>query len=72
MLSQINVFFVSYGIRRREKQRKLWKDEDMVAALESVNKKEMTVAQAATTYNVPRKTFNDRVKGWVVHGTNPG
>ena len=46
-----------------KKWRKLWKDEDMVAALES---------QAATTYTVPRKTLDDRVKGRVVHGTNPG
>ena len=55
-----------------EKNRGNRKDKDMVAALESFNKKEMTVAQAATMYNVPRKTLNDRVKGWVVHGTNPG
>ena len=49
----------------KKKQRKLWKDEDMVATLESVNKKELTVAQAATTYSVPRKTLDDGVKGRV-------
>lgn len=36
--------------------RKLWKDEDMAAALESVNNKELTVAKAPTTYKVHRKT----------------
>ena len=55
-----------------KKRRKLWKNEDMMAALESVNKKALTVAQAATMYNVPRKMFDDRVKGQVAHGTNPG
>ena len=47
---------------------KLWKDEDMVAALESVKSKALTVTQD----NVPRKTLDDRVRGPVVHGTNPG
>ena len=55
-----------------KKLRKLWKDEDMVAALESVKSKALIVTQAATTYNVPRKTLDDRVKGRVVHGMNPG
>ena len=36
-----------YGNRRQEKTGKLWKDEDMVAALESVNKKAITVAHMA-------------------------
>ena len=36
--------------------RKLWKDEDMAAALEPVNNKGLTVAKAATTYNLSRKT----------------
>ena len=55
-----------------KKRRKLWKDEDMVAALESVSEKAMTVTQAATMYHVPRETLDDRVKGRFVHRTNPG
>ena len=55
-----------------KKRRKLWKEEDMVAALEAVKSNALTVTKAATTYNVPRKTLDDRVKGRVVHGTNPG
>ena len=43
-----------------------------MAALESVNMKTLTVVQAATMYNVPRKMLDDWVKGRVVHGTNPG
>ena len=53
-----------------KKRRKLWKEEDMVAALESVKSNALTVTKAATTYNVPK--LDDRVKGRVFHGTNPG
>ena len=56
----------------KKKWRKLWKDEDMVAALESVYMKTLTAAQGVTMYNVPRKMLDDQVKGRVVHGTNPG
>jgi len=51
-LSRRNCLIASGG---EKKWRKLWKDEDMVAALESVKSKALTVTQAATTYNVPRK-----------------
>ena len=47
--------------------RKLWKNEDMVATLESVKSKALTVTQATTTYNI-----DNGVKGRVVHGMNPG
>ena len=33
---------------------------------------EMTVTAASQTFQVPRKTLDDRVKGRVVHRTNPG
>ena len=57
----------SAGEKKRRKLRKD-EDEDMVA----VKSNALTVSQAATTYNVPRKTLDDRVKGRVVHGMNPG
>ena len=61
----------SGGEKKRRNLRKD-EDEDMVAALEAVKSNALTVTQAATTYNVPRKTLDDRVKGRVVHGMNPG
>ena len=33
---------------------------------------EMTIYSAAANFNVPRKTLDDRIKGPVRHGTNPG
>ena len=54
------------------KKRKLWKDEDVVAAMTAVANEELTVSQASALYNVPRKTLDDRVKNRVVHGTKPG
>ena len=55
-----------------KKKRKLWKDEDMLSAMEAVFEDEMTVSRAAAAFSVPRKTLDDRVKGRVEHGTLPG
>ena len=44
----------------------------MVAAMQAVENKELTVAPAAIRFKVPRKTLEDRVKGRVKHGTSPG
>ena len=56
-----------------EKQpRKMWNEESMVAAMEAVETNKMSVTAAAATFNVPRKTLDDRVKGRVKHGTKPG
>ena len=52
--------------------RRQWQNKDMVAAMEAVKKKEMTIYRAANVFNVPRKTLDDRIKGKVDHGTNPG
>jgi hypothetical protein len=43
----------------------------MLAALEAT-KKGMPVRRAATQYGIPRTTLQDRVRGKVVHGKNPG
>ena len=55
-----------------KKKRKQWKDNDMRSAMSAVNNKEMTIYAAAASFNVPRKTLDDRIKGLVCHGTNPG
>ena len=55
-----------------KKKRKQWKDNDMKSAISAVNNKEMTIYSAAASFNVPRKTLDDRIKGLVRHGTNPG
>ena len=55
-----------------KKKRKKWGDEDMVSAMNAVEKKEMTIYSAAARFSVPRKTLDDRMKGHVKHGTNPG
>ena len=51
---------------------KQWKDEDMVAAMEAATSGEMTVSDSSRVFNVPRKTLDDRLKGYVIHGTKPG
>ena len=43
----------------------------MLKAIEAV-KGGMSLLRAATTYDVPRTTLQDRVKGWVKHGDKPG
>ena len=55
-----------------KKKRKKWGDEDMVSAMNAVEKKEMTIYSGAARFSVPRKTLDDRMKGHVKHGTNPG
>ena len=45
--------------------------KSMVAAMEAVETNKMSVT-AAATFDVPRKTLDDRVKGRVKHGTKPG
>ena len=50
------------------KQRKKWRDEGTVPALDDVTEKTLMVSQAASMYHVPRKMLDDRVKERVVHG----
>ena len=48
--------------------RRQWDPQSMEAAVEGGEK----VASAAKHFEVPQKTLDDRVKGQVKHGTNPG
>ena len=49
-----------------------WSDQDMVAAISAVCDRKLSITQAAQSFNVPRKTLDDRIKNKVVHGTHPG
>ena len=55
-----------------KKQPKKWKDEDMVSVMTAVKEQKLTISKAAATFNVPRKTLDDRIKGLVKHGSKPG
>ena len=59
------------AVKTAKHQRKKWIDENMLAAMQAVEK-ELTVAAAAIRFKVARKTLEDRVKGRVKHGTAPG
>ena len=62
-------FFLYF--RTASKKRKLCSDKDMSEAMDRV-KKGPTVSAAARMCGVPRRTLDDRIKGRVCHGTNPG
>lgn len=49
----------------------LWKDDDMINAMEAASKNELTFSKAAHMYLVPRKT-PDVCVGYVLHRTEPG
>ena len=53
-------------------KRKCWNPDDMQRAIEAVSDEKLTVSAAARHFHVPRKTLDDRMKGLVQHGTNPG
>ena len=53
-------------------KRKQWLDKDMISAMKAVQDGEENVTSAAKKFNVPRRTLDDRIKGRVTHGTNPG
>ena len=52
-------------------KRKQWSEENMAAALKSVEEGS-SVTRAARHFGVPRSTLYDRVSGCVVHGVKPG
>ena len=55
-----------------KKKRKKWSDEQMIAAMESVEKGLSGVNQAALQHGVPKTSLKNRLSGRVVHGTKPG
>ena len=58
-------------VSNRPSKRKQWSDEQMLAAIEAVEKG-CGPNQAAKEHGVPKSTLKDRISGRVVHGTNPG
>ena len=58
--------------RSGKRLRKMWKNEDMVVAMEAVEDKKLSVAGAAVKFKLPRKTLKDRIKSRMKHGTSPG
>ena len=44
----------------------------MVSAINTVEKKDMTIYSAAARYSVPHKMLDDRIKGHVRRSTYPG
>ena len=53
-------------------RRKQWSDDNMISAMEAVKTGQMSVNVATIRFSVPRNTLDDRVKGQVQHGVNPG
>lgn len=52
-------------------KRKLWTEENMLAAIEAVKDGE-SVRKAAMDFNVPKSTLGDRVSGRTEHGKKSG
>lgn len=53
-------------------KRRQWSNESMLTAMNDVNEGKLTTYAAAKKYDIPRRTLDDRLKGRVKHGTNPG
>ena len=51
---------------------KQWDDDAMSRAMEALLETGMSVRRAATEYNVPKSTLNDRIQGKVIHGCRSG
>ncbi|VDI43001.1 Hypothetical predicted protein [Mytilus galloprovincialis] len=58
----------------KQKPKKLcqWNQEDMSEAYKAAKLGQMSIAQASKTYNVPRMTLSDRVKGKVAMNAKMG
>jgi len=60
-------------IQRPDKIRcKLWTNQQMLAAMKSVQEGKFGVNEAAKQHGIPPTTLKDRLSGRVQHGTKPG
>lgn len=50
----------------------LWREQDMVAAVQSVRSGKLSIRKAAAEYNVPKSSLGNRVNGRVEHGKKNG
>lgn len=50
----------------------LWREEDMVAAVQSVRSGKLSIRKAAAEFNVPKSSLGNRVNGRVEHGKKNG
>ena len=48
---------------KKPPQRKLWKDVNMIQAMNAVRKGGMTCCAAAKKFEVPQKSLENRIKG---------
>ena len=51
---------------------KSWNAENMMRAIEAVQKNECTIREASEIYRVPKSTLHDRISGKVIHGSCSG
>ena len=56
----------------RGAKRKMWTEEQMLAAMESARSGELSVNRSAVFHGVPRVTLQDQMNGRVQHGRKPG
>lgn len=50
----------------------LWKEQDMVAAVQSVRSGKLSIRKAAAEFNVPKSSLANRINGRVDHGKKNG
>lgn len=63
---------VAVALATGGKLRKRWSNDDMVVAMQAVEKEELSINAAAAQFKVLCKTLDDRIKCRVQHGTTPG
>lgn len=59
MVSSYSMLLHTQMAAPARKLRKKWDDDDMKSATTAVEDKSLSISQAASAYNVPRKTLDD-------------